>query len=84
MPNVRTVVDGVFAPFREPGRRSTRYVSDGRVWCPNRGDIDVDTCLRCPRFVGRPTMDGLDAIACCRAAMWVDPEIGRGDGLALG
>ena len=23
------------------------YVSDGRVHCPRRGDIDVDTCIAC-------------------------------------
>lgn len=84
MPNVRTIVDGIVAPFRAAERRSTRYVSDGRVWCPSRGDIDVDVCLGCPRLVGRPTMDGHDAIACCRAAVWVDPEMGLVDASAAG
>lgn len=78
MPNVRTIVDGVFAPFREAGRPSTQYVNDGRVWCPRRGDIDVDVCLRCPSLIGRPTMGGHDAIV-CRAATWADPEMGLVD-----
>lgn len=27
-------------------------VENGRVWCPRRGDIGVDQCRGCPRFVG--------------------------------
>ena len=28
--------------------RTTRFVSDGRVNCPSRGDIDVEECWFCP------------------------------------
>jgi hypothetical protein len=25
-------------------------VADGRVWCPFRGDSDLEECFRCPRL----------------------------------
>ena len=31
--------------------KTRRYVSEGRVNCPRRGDIDVDVCVVCPELV---------------------------------
>jgi hypothetical protein len=33
------------------GRTAPLVVGEGRVWCPNRGDISIDRCVGCPRFV---------------------------------
>ena len=39
---------GLFGTRR---RAIALLVDNGRVWCPNRGDIEIDECAGCPRFV---------------------------------
>jgi len=36
----------------------------GRVWCPQRGDLDVESCLTCSRLVGSAERDGYIEVRC--------------------
>ena len=44
--------------------RAKLYVSDGRVNCPRRGDIDIDTCFACAHL-DDVQRDGDDEVVIC-------------------
>ncbi len=57
-------------------RRQPReaVVSAGRVWCPRRGDIDVERCGGCPAYRGsRP--EGAHEIIRCDLHWTADPWV---------
>jgi hypothetical protein len=49
-----------------PRRPVSLLVDGGRVWCPNRGDIAVEECAACSRFVA---YDGRE-LACRDVRPW--------------
>ena len=46
------------------GMTKTLHVSDGRVSCRIRGDIDVDGCVGCPRLVDLQDEGGREIVLC--------------------
>lgn len=57
------------ATFRRP---VPLLVDNGRVWCPNHGDIGVEECAGCPRLVA---YDGHE-VSCRDDRPWWSSELG--------
>lgn len=46
-------------------KATTLVVDEGRVRCPNRGDVEIDRCYDCPAFEGLiRTPSGRDTLMC--------------------
>lgn len=52
-------------PFGIGTEKSIELIATGgRVWCPLRGDLDVEWCLTCTRVVGSDERDDYTVIRC--------------------
>lgn len=44
-----------------------RFVSEGRVSCPRRGDVDIDKCAGCPSLEQVKVRDDGSLVVACKA-----------------
>lgn len=70
----RSRLSGVSGPANDQSMGNyALLVTDGRVSCPLRGDVDADTCYSCRYLRGVTKGEGGgDAIVCRPQRAWVD------------